>query len=158
MSWAKQSIVIWELWAVVKELGAVFMELCSAVKHTIGRMKKQWTKRMRVIHSWPWYWLMWPWWGGRMYRIVTGVTSDVGVPSTYLVVIVSITMNKTVELSWPQHIWYGLLSVIPLACDDVILVLMVNDNWQGSLWSCHCYHLVTINTAMFDWIDWNRHI
>ena len=28
---------------------------------------------------------MWPWWDGRMYRIVTGVTSDVGVPSTYLV-------------------------------------------------------------------------
>ena len=45
----------------------------------------QWMKRMRVIHSWPWYWLVWPWWGGRMYRIVTGVTSDVGVPSTYLV-------------------------------------------------------------------------
>ena len=45
----------------------------------------QWTKRMRVIHSWPWYWLVWPWWGGRMYRIVTGVTSDIGVPSTYLV-------------------------------------------------------------------------
>ena len=43
------------------------------------------TKRMRVIHSWPWYWRVWPWWGGRMYRIVTGVTSDVGVPSTYLV-------------------------------------------------------------------------
>ena len=39
-----------------------------------------------LIHSWPWYWLVWPWWGGRMYRIVTGVTSDVGVPSTYLVV------------------------------------------------------------------------
>ena len=36
-----------------------------------------------VSHSW--YWLVWPWWGGRMYRIVTGVTSDVGVPSTYLV-------------------------------------------------------------------------
>ena len=43
------------------------------------------TKRMWVIHSWPWYWLVWPWWGGQMYRIVTGVTSDVGVPSTYLV-------------------------------------------------------------------------
>ena len=41
---------------------------------------------MWVIHSWPWYWHVWPWWGGRMYRIVTGVTSDVGVPSTYLVV------------------------------------------------------------------------
>ena len=41
-----------------------------------------------VIHSWAWYWLtvVWPWWGGRMYWIVTGVTSDVGVPSTYLVV------------------------------------------------------------------------
>ena len=24
-----------------------------------------------VIHSWPWYWLVWPWWGGRMYLIVT---------------------------------------------------------------------------------------
>ena len=35
--------------------------------------------------SHPWYWLVWPWWGGRMYRIVTRVTSDVGVPSTYLV-------------------------------------------------------------------------
>ena len=22
------------------------------------------TKRMWVIHSWPWYWLVWPWWGG----------------------------------------------------------------------------------------------
>ena len=44
------------------------------------RMKKMW-----VIHLWPWYWLVWPWWDGRMYRIMTGVTSDVGVPSTYLV-------------------------------------------------------------------------
>ena len=26
-----------------------------------------------------------PWWGGWMYHIVTGVTSEVGVPSTYLV-------------------------------------------------------------------------
>ena len=26
-----------------------------------------------------------PWWGGRMYLIVTGVTSNIGVPSTYLV-------------------------------------------------------------------------
>ena len=41
-----------------------------------------------VIHPFmtmSWYWLVWPWWGGRMYRIVTGVTSDVGVPSIYLV-------------------------------------------------------------------------
>ena len=44
-----------------------------------------WTKRMWVIHSWPWYWLVWPWWSGRMYRIAIGVTSDVGVPLTYLV-------------------------------------------------------------------------
>ena len=44
-----------------------------------------WNERMGVIHSWPWSWLVWPWWGGRMYRIETGVTSDVGVWSTYLV-------------------------------------------------------------------------
>ena len=29
--------------------------------------------------------LVWQWWGGWMYRIVTGVTSDVIVPLTYLV-------------------------------------------------------------------------
>ena len=46
----------------------------------------QWTKMMWVIHSWPWYCLVSPWWDGRMYRIVTGVTSDIGVPSTYLVI------------------------------------------------------------------------
>ena len=43
------------------------------------------TKRMWVIHLWPRYWLVWQWWGGQMYQIVTGVTSDVGLPSTYLV-------------------------------------------------------------------------
>ena len=43
------------------------------------------TKRMWVINSWPWCWLVWPWCGGRMYQIVNGVTSDVGVLSTYLV-------------------------------------------------------------------------
>ena len=30
-------------------------------------------------------WLVWPWWGGQMYRVVNGVTSDVSVPSTNLV-------------------------------------------------------------------------
>ena len=56
-------------------------------------------KRMWVIHSWPWYWLVWPWWGGRMYWIVNGVTSDVGVPSTYLV------SNKSMNMapSSPIH-------------------------------------------------------
>ena len=29
--------------------------------------------------------LVWPWWGGWMYWIVTGVTSDISMPSTYLV-------------------------------------------------------------------------
>ena len=43
------------------------------------------TRRMWVINSWPWCWLVWPWCGGWMYQIVNGVTSDLGVPSTYLV-------------------------------------------------------------------------
>ena len=57
---------------------------------------------MWVIHSRPWYWLVWPWWGGRMYQIVTGVTLDVGVPSTYLVFIMEILIpGKTVFiLKW----------------------------------------------------------
>ena len=41
-------------------------------------------KKMWVIHSWPWYWLVWPWWGGRMYWIMTRVSSNISVPSTYL--------------------------------------------------------------------------
>ena len=62
------------------------------------------TKRMWVIYSWPWYWLVWPWWGGRMYRIVTGVTSDVGMPSTYLV---STFLMKT----WWDHMMLTTLLV-----------------------------------------------
>ena len=45
--------------------------------------------------SWPWYWLVWLWWGGRMYRIVIGVTSDFGVPSTYIVL--TWTLDKISE-------------------------------------------------------------
>ena len=38
-----------------------------------------------IIHDHDWLTYGLTWWGGWMYRIVTGVTSDVGVPSTYLV-------------------------------------------------------------------------
>ena len=57
------------------------------------------TKRIWVIHSWPWYRLVWPWCGGRMYQIVTGVTSDVGVPSAYLVEI-------WLRTKFARAIWY----------------------------------------------------
>ena len=53
---------------------------------------------MWVSYSWPWYWLVWPWWRGRMYRIVTGVTSDVGVPSTYLVRVWMMVTDNTHHL------------------------------------------------------------
>ena len=65
----------------------------------LGRPIDMERKRMWVIHSWPWYWLVWPWWAGRMYRIVTGVTSDVGVSSTYLVSLFYIAgLHKTILL------------------------------------------------------------
>ena len=35
---------------------------------------------------------VWPWWSGWIYRIVTGVTSDVGMPSTYLVYQISVAV------------------------------------------------------------------
>ena len=56
---------------------------------------------MWVIHSWPWYWLVWPWWGARMYQIVKGVTLDIGVPSTYLDLHICIT--KPCELRKISH-------------------------------------------------------
>ena len=61
-------------------------------------------KRMWVIHSWPWYWLVWPWWGGRMHWTVTGVTSDVGVPSTYLVLL-CVHIMIYLECCWPFKWW-----------------------------------------------------
>ena len=51
-----------------------------------------------VIHSWPWYWILWPWWGGWMYRIVTRVTSDNDVPSTYLVSLISVENDKQISV------------------------------------------------------------
>ena len=37
-----------------------------------------------LLHAWPWpFW--WPRWGFRIYWVVIGVTSEVGVPSTRLV-------------------------------------------------------------------------
>ena len=58
----------------------------SGSESYLRNVKADWhgTKMMWVIHSWPWYWPVWLWWGERKYRIVTGVTSDIGVPSTYL--------------------------------------------------------------------------
>ena len=66
------------------DLGVSRLEAEIALSQEWGGQLKM-NEKMWVIHSWPWYWLVWPWWGGRMYRIVTGVTSDVGVPLTYLV-------------------------------------------------------------------------
>ena len=64
---------------------------------------QQWGGRLTwnekdVIDSWSGYWLVWPWWGERMYRIATGVTSDVSV-STYVVL-----HNIYLSLFW-DHIF-----------------------------------------------------
>ena len=66
-------------------------------------------KRMWVIYSWPWCWLVWPWWGGRMYQIVTGVTSDIGVPSTYLVCLCLCLETLQWHYLDEEHLfWWGL--------------------------------------------------
>ena len=88
-------------------------------------------KRMRVIHSWPWYWLVWPWWGGRMYRIVTGVTSDVGVPSTYLV-LTAFEVNL-----------YSVLAQANLRCEKIMQRKPHNEvNSQATEWSGYDYDYV----------------
>ena len=79
------------LYYFVLDLGVSRSESETASREWDGRLTWMW-----VIHSWPWYWLVWPWWGGRMYRIVTGVISDVSVPSTYLV----LNMFNTMFMSW----------------------------------------------------------
>ena len=85
---------------------------------------------MWVIHSWPWYWLVWPWWGGRMYRIVTGVTSDVGVPSTYLVF-----FRKR---SWSvDHSSLDSAQDIPSHCPNYICVLFPTENDSTCLGDLH---------------------
>ena len=42
--------------------------------------------------------LKWPWWGGSMFQIVTGVTSDIGVLSTHIVG--SMYLIETLELHY----------------------------------------------------------
>ena len=67
------------------------------------------TKGMWVDHSWPWPLPMGNRGGGGwMYHIVTGVTSDVGVPLTYLVV------SETGPVQWifGQHCGYWQLSTL----------------------------------------------
>ena len=75
------------------------------------------TKRMWVVHSWPCYSLMWPWWDGRMYRIVTGVTSDVEVPSTYLF---SVRAYKKSCIMFAKILNCPALIVIVYHCHDVV--------------------------------------
>ena len=60
--------------------GSVWNSFISGMGRPIDMERKGW-----VNHTWPSYWLVWPGWGGRMYQIVTGVISDVWVPSTYSV-------------------------------------------------------------------------
>ena len=97
---------------------------------------------MWVIHSWPWYWLVWPWWGGQMYRIVTGVTSDVSVPSTHLV-----------------H--YGLLASLghlePWCCLCRINMPLFS-SWKDFNYLCHlCWEMVeNTNIFMFPKINWTQ--
>ena len=63
----------------------------SLISRTEWNSRLTWNK-----NSWPWYRLVWSWWGGHggwMYRIMTRMTSDVGVQPTYLVKFVS-SANK----------------------------------------------------------------
>ena len=59
--------------------------------HEMKSKHIDWTLGLKCDHRvWPWPW-PWPWifkvnYGVRIYQIVTGVTSAVGVPSTHLVV------------------------------------------------------------------------
>ena len=105
------------------------------------------TKMMWVIISWRWCWLVWPWFGGRLYRIVNGVTSDVGVPSTYLV-------------------WFGFIHCLPSGnrscCNENLMSVCllkqnirgtshgftnIESNWNMSRsdWNCSSVHTYRLN-------------
>ena len=101
-----QELLVWLMWNRRKRINRIlsyYMTLPFDHTHALGlgvsrpeseisyirNETADWhvTKRMWVTHSWPCYRLrlMWPWWSGRMYQLVTGLTYDIGVPSTYLV-------------------------------------------------------------------------
>ena len=88
------------------DLGVSRSEYEIAISQELGAADWHGTKRMWVIiNSWPWCWLVWPWCGGRLYRIVNGVTSDVSVPSTYsfvfvFVVITSMSISSAITCRW----------------------------------------------------------
>ena len=132
---------------------------------------------MWVIHSWPWYWLVWPWCGGRMYRIVIGVTSDVGVPSTYLVKMMSLHITTSygrvvfegyIKLVIHVHQIYSLLFYF-LLCSLGTLFLLINlkesklvrwpfhDNIPSVLhdWDLANYYVYPI-VPRSDFQNWNK--
>ena len=90
------------------------------------------TKSMWVIHSWPWYWLVWPWWVGRMYWIVTGVTSDVGVPLTYLVCYIHQSLGKRIILL-THHSAGKKIAWVHLKCTDVLITIEFRENFYWLL-------------------------
>ena len=99
---------------------------------------------MWVIHSWSWYWLVRPWWGGRMYQIVTWVTSDVGVPSTYLVGIYAFKITITfVGISEVDTKVNAFLTHSGLVCKVVSWIL------QTLIQAMACHHLANWTNADF---------
>ena len=67
------------------------------------------------------YWLVWPWWRGRMYWIVTGVTSDVGVPSTYLVYQYLYHVTERTNMPWPHLKWKHFWANLPTCLSAYIM-------------------------------------
>ena len=49
---------------------------------------------------------VWPCWGGWMYRIVTKVISDVGVPSTYLVGMILQVLESASIFKYGWYLWF----------------------------------------------------
>ena len=92
----------------------------------------------RKVVSHPFMTMVWPWWGGRMYCIVTGVTSDFSVPSTYRVSIILMANQimlvyivNDIAFRWCAHrrLWYKTLWQLIAVTMFYIIIFNVRFCW-----------------------------
>ena len=118
-----------------------------------------------IFEFWRSYVILTIWWprsGVRIYQIVTGVTSDVGVPSTHLVLDANGSVHEKFLWIIRQYVWWfwtNHISVYVLTksfLDDQAICLMILDKSSDILQNHqHCLmgQWLFVNTAMAWWFS-----
>ena len=103
-------------WVLKLDMGFAISQPKWSDCHEMKSKHVDWTQGLNDRRVWPW---PWPW---KMYRIITGVTSDVGVPSTRLLLKVDFSNWIHEFISWTF--------LVKLICGEYQRTpLMISQHW-----------------------------